>query len=175
MINDLLLIIENCQGCNESNMLSTKEEFTAFLQHKGMIDLVDDVAFLLDNDNAKFSWKSLNTVTGVLDFRCCRDERDLCHFLDGEYNDSKGKMRDRGLHTFGSFGDFEWNVSSSAFSPRSISMLSALRKGNPDLEARCNKLFAEKSSLDDIIRNCSNYQSNLKQSGISRVGVYARD
>lgn len=164
MINDLLFVIENHKGISENNMLSTKKEFLNFLTNKGLSDLVDDVDFLLENENSGVQWKSLNIIDGLLEFRRCRDEQDLCDFLDGKYNDSVEKMNERNLHSFGLFSDFKWDVIVSSFSPASISLLSSLKEKNAALNDRCRVLFSQKSSLDDIIRNCvQNHNGYLKQ------------
>lgn len=164
MFKDLLFVIENYKGRSEQNMLSTTEEFLNFLHNIGLSDCVNDVNFLLENSG--FQWKSLNTAGNLIEFRRCHDELDLCEFLSGRYNDSLEKMQERNLHTFGPFDSFNWDVSVASFSPMSLSVLNALKEKYPRLEERCRILFSEKSSLDDIIKNCVQYQNpSLKQGG----------
>lgn len=153
-ISDLLLVIENYKGISEHNALSTKEEFLNLLSKKGFGDFVADAEFLLDNERSCFEWKSLGFAGGLLEFRRCRDENDLCAFLDGKHNDSIEKMENRGLHTFGAFNSFKYDIPVSSISPASISLLSTLQHKNPSIKERCQALFSEKSSLDDIIKNC---------------------
>ena len=167
MINDLLFVIENHKGYREQNLLSTLEEFFAFLNDRGMSDVIDDIDFLLKNEKSGFQWKTLNTVHSVLEFRRCRDEQDLCSFLTGKYNDSLEKMTERGLHTFGRFGDFELKISAQGFSPFSISLLRSLKEKNPAINECCAALFESRKSLDDIIRDCNLYKQDVGQGDLS--------
>lgn len=167
-INDLLFIIENYIGVKECNGLSTEEELAAFLGNKGLSDNIDDALYLLNNEKSCYNWLSLNTVNSLLEFRRCKDEQDLCDFLDGKYNDSIEKMHSRGLHTLGVFNGFEQELKVSFISPISISLLSSLKEKSPVLKSRCMALFEEKSSVDDIIRNCVQNRSSVQTQNESR-------
>lgn len=172
---DLLFIIENYRGRSEHNMLFTKEEFTAFLCNKGLSDCVEDVAFLLDHESSYNKWRSMNLPGISLEFRRCNGEQDLCNYLEGKYNDSVAKMSERGLHPFDPFCCFKWDISVASFSPLSLSSIISLKEKYPSLNERCQALFSEKSSLDDIIKNCVQSQSTFLNCSDSHTRFSARE
>lgn len=127
--NNLLFVVENHRGSSERNVLYTKDEFLSHLKKLNCNAFAEDIQFLLSNQKTAFQWKSLTLEGATLDFRMCRDERDLQDFLRGAYNDSVDKMAARGLTPAASGDGFHWENAVHAFSPRARYLCSMYIQG----------------------------------------------
>lgn len=147
-LTDLVFVVENHCGRAENNLLYTKDDFLSFLDKNHLGEMTENITFLLNDPRSSFNWKVLSISTGSLEFRCCKDKKDLTDFLSGGFNDSIEKMEARGLpysHRF------HWK--NSFVSPEALSFLLSFEKDASFLKGFFPGGVSEKPSLEDLIQN----------------------
>lgn len=170
--NELLFVVENHRGSTERNILYTKEEFLSHLEKLNCNDFVEDIQVLLSEPKTAFRWKSLTLDEATLDFRMCRDERDLQGFLRGSYNDSVKKMAARSLGPVATGDDFRWENAVHAFSPRARYLYGLYVRSVSQRSATQERGYVP---LDERIRLCQRESAAGGFSAKDREAVFPPD